>query len=1486
MKIPTSRYAGRSWLLLCVLLFSGVALANDPGGGAAGAGGNVTLATSSTTATLDNGIIQAVIEKSTGRVTSYKLSGTQMVDPANPIYYSMDGGTSFDVPSGCVFSTVINTPDHVEVACKRTWNAGAGYKHVFDIDLHYVLRRGDTGLYAFAILDHPAAYPAATVGEWRIVWKLPRTSTTFTFERAYVDSARNWEMPSYYDYQHALPTAIGEIVKLTTGVRAGLFDGKYTYSARYFDIGTWGHASNISKKGVWFVLGGQDYFNDGPTKQDLTSSESYILMHFGRNHYDGAGIAVADGEAWRKIFGPFLLYCNATSASSNAGDVLWADAKAQLAAEKAAWPYAWLNTADHPAASARGSVTGRLIITDPLKPSLTSANAFVGLAASEDTDGNWQYQAKKYQYWTRADASGNFTISAVRPGTYTLYAFNDGAVGEYSKPEVTVTVGGASNLGSLTWSVPRSGASIAWEIGSPDRTAKEFLHGNDYFTPFLWNVYPNELSNPLVFNVGTDNPATSWNYVHSGYPTTVGGVTTWGPWDWKIKFNLAAVPDSGNALLTFAIASSNYARLFLYLNDDTAAFTRISPANDGGNALLRQGIHAKYSVVRVSIPVAKLRTGANTFTLRESPSGTGDHVMYDYIGLELPAFPPPPPSSGKTIVWKGGGNATANTWDNATTSSFLNGVASTTFGTGDAVVLDSSGSNATAITLTGSLEPNSVSVNATKDYILAGTGNLTGQMGLTKAGIGKLTLSSANSFAGPTTIISGTLAFANDAANAGALGTSDITLLGGTIAMYSNFGTYNNSSWDIDVPTGSTGTLTADARCDLFGKLTGGGTFNFVLPNGSIRTSVHGDWSGFSGQIYAKTGTTADFRMSLDYAWPGLPSAALDLGAGISAYYAGNLNDGIGTIVSFGELSGEATALLRGGATAGRQITYRVGGVNTDATFAGSISEQTNGYTNLVKTGTGIWTLSGTSSINGTSTVEGGTVRVTGSLSHGATAIVEVRSGGTLDVTGNLTAAAVHVAEGGKFIGPGRILGDLMNDGQAICEAGTLTVDGSVTNNGLLRLAGGAAIAVSGVFTNYGILDLINGNASLPAGFVNNGLILTARGPAGLVWTGASNSNWDDIQSANWLNGSSADVFRTGDSVTFDDAPGVADLTLVGTLAPGSVTVNASNTFSFGGTGILSGNASLTKSGTGLLTIAGSHPLTGNISVTGGTLQLGLAAGFPNASGFAVGPGATLDVSGLMAGFTVGAGQRLSGAGTVVGALTVRGSLIPGPGILNVTGNLTLAASTPIVLALGTSSSRVAVTGNLTLGGQLTATAGTGFGPGTYTILSYTGSLAMVPGGLSLASVPGNFTCTISTATAGQVNLVISLSPYQQWQVLWFGDYNSPVAADSADPDGDGEINMMEFASGQNPKAATTSRQVLERVGGNLEFTYTRSRAALASGWTFAVEWSDSLAGTSWSTTGVSETILSDNGTLQSVKAILPAGSAPRRFVHLRVSKP
>jgi hypothetical protein len=132
------------------------------------------------------------------------------------------------------------------------------------------------------------------------------------------------------------------------------------------------------------------------------------------------------------------------------------------------------------------------------------------------------------------------------------------------------------------------------------------------------------------------------------------------------------------------------------------------------------------------------------------------------------------------------------------------------------------------------------------------------------------------------------------------------------------------------------------------------------------------------------------------------------------------------------------------------------------------------------------------------------------------------------------------------------------------------------------------------------------------------------------------------------------------------------------------------------------------------------------------------------------------------------------------------------------------------------------------------------------------------------------------------VRTFTALTLIQSWRQMHFGILaSSGSAADDADPDHDGLPNLLEYALNLPPNAASRVPAAVQAAGGNLEYTYTRGAAAYNGGTTFQVEWSDDL--TTWFTSGVVEGLLSDDGTLQQVKATLPAGSAGRRFVRLRV---
>jgi len=582
----------------------------------AGPGADVVLSKNGDEVVLSNGILAATISKK-AMITSLKFRGFEM---ASNIYYSMSGGPNFRVPSGGRYFVKVQTGDLVDIGFKRERR---NEPQAFDCEVHYVLKRGASGLYTYAILEHPKDYPATKVGEWRMVWKLSND----LIEKVYVDELRHWEMPGSKDQTEQM--SIKEVRKVLTGARAGHYDSKYDFNVNYYDVGCWGHASDKNKVGGWIVLGGYDFFNDGPTKQDLSAASGINHIHFGMNHYNSSSTTVAAGEAWRKIYGPILLYCNF---DERGGDACWEDARNQAKLERSAWPYAWLTeTPEYPPVDARGAVTGRLVVRDVLKPALAGSGAWVGVAQPAP-GGNWQFESNHYQYWVKAGDDGRFSIPNIRPGTYTFYAFTDGAVGEYSRSEVNVTAGNATALGEVVWEVPHKGSRIAWEIGVPDRTAKEFRHGKDYFHGYVWAHFHEEFANPLEYVVGKSDRARDWNYAHSWYQ--MGDKIV--PHKWRINFNLAQAP-GGNATMTFAFAGAHLdASVAVYVNDEAKALGRVKPSIQGGNAMLREAIHGKYCVEYFSIPASSLKQGANTITLEQTRMNIQAHVMYDYLNLELP----------------------------------------------------------------------------------------------------------------------------------------------------------------------------------------------------------------------------------------------------------------------------------------------------------------------------------------------------------------------------------------------------------------------------------------------------------------------------------------------------------------------------------------------------------------------------------------------------------------------------------------------------------------------------------------------------------------------------------------------------------------------------------------------------------------------------------------------------------------------------------
>jgi polygalacturonase len=95
---------------------------------------------------------------------------------------------------------------------------------------------------------------------------------------------------------------------------------------------------------------------------------------------------------------------------------------------------------------------------------------------------------------------------------------------------------------------------------------------------------------------------------------------------------------------------------------------------------------------------------------------------------------------------------------------------------------------------------------------------------------------------------------------------------------------------------------------------------------------------------------------------------------------------------------------------------------------------------------------------------------------------------------------------------------------------------------------------------------------------------------------------------------------------------------------------------------------------------------------------------------------------------------------------------------LTVSNNLTLPPATVLNFTLSTNATKLAVVGNLTLGGTCNVSAGPGFSNGTYTLMIYTGNLN---GALPvLGATPGGpYTYALSSNTAHEVDFIVAPLP-------------------------------------------------------------------------------------------------------------------------------
>jgi len=570
--------------------------------------------------------------------------------------------------------------------------------------------------------------------------------------------------------------------------------------------------------------------------------------------------------------------------------------------------------------------------------------------------------------------------------------------------------------------------------------------------------------------------------------------------------------------------------------------------------------------------------------------------------------------------------------------------------------------------------------------------DMTGTGGITKAGVGTLTLSGANTYTGTTIISAGILR----SGVTNALGTATAVTLANTAGAGLDLNNFDQT----------------------IGSLAGGGTTggNITLGSGrltagnSSSTTYAGAISGTGGLVKTGTGT-------------------LTL-TGANTYTGG-------TTVSTGGITGNSTS-LQGSITNNALVTF-------NQTAAGTYSGDMTGTGALTKTGAGALTLSGTNTYAGNTTISAGILRAGANNALSTTTAVTLANtaGAGLDLN-NFDQTIGSLAGGGTTggnvtLGSGTLTagnassttyaGAISGTGSLVkTGTGTLTLTGANTYTGGTTVSAGGitgnSTSLQGSITNNTLVTFNQTAAGTYAGDMTGTGALTKTGAGALTLSGTNTYTGNTTISTGILRAGVNNALSTTTAVTLANTVGASldlnnyDLT-IGSLAGGGTTTRGSVTLGSGTlttgndsntsyAGVISGTGSLVKTGTGTFILSGTSTYSGGTTLASGTLLLGNNA--------ALGTGTlTLDTGTLasssttartLANSTVINGDiTLGQASGGTGALTLSGAMDLGGAVRQITVNN--AADTISGAISGAGGITKAGTGTLTLTGANTYSGGT-----------------------------------------------------------------------------------------------------------------------------------------------------------------------------------
>jgi len=747
-------------------------------------------------------------------------------------------------------------------------------------------------------------------------------------------------------------------------------------------------------------------------------------------------------------------------------------------------------------------------------------------------------------------------------------------------------------------------------------------------------------------------------------------------------------------------------------------------------------------------PLSVTFSGADNYLL------TGSGSIGNALGLATP------------VTINGPGYVTFGNADTYTGGTTING---------GALVLTNGGSIQQGIASVGIQDNATLVFNRTDTSTFANW--IVGGGQVVKQGSGTVTLSMTNNYQGGTIVSNGTLALAVGASS-GVNGT-----VSGTITVMTNatlvttvqdgFGYGGNCVTALNV-YGGTVLNTAGNYQDLWGNfgmvvsLYGGtilssnasSSFNIgntstidTYPSASISSIIS---TNTGGQLALRQ-TTTYFTVARGTAlvdllvnapitlFSGVTAAGIDVSgggimavAGASSYNGGTtIESGTTLQVGYNGAVGNLGAAV-GPVTDNGTLVFALAGTN-------ALANAMSGGGGITEIGPGLTILTGAISVSGPTLVTSGGLGFSGAGQNTGGGSMEVQSNGTLVHLGSVssTYSTLNLDSGSTDafalpVTPDSIAGAVtVGSGNG---SATILIESTGATNGVYDL-----ISYGGGLNGLGLagLNLVFANTRAGGTLITNAarnmLQLNLTNTGTLDWNGniGASPTWDLLGSNQWIYAGSPTNFGNGASVGFLDGATSYLVTITTNVLPGSVLIQASNTYTFTGAGSISGSTGLIQNGPGLLTIQNTNTYTGGTAINGGTLQL------TNSGSIA---GAILDDSVLELSMTNSKGVNFTNTITGTGSL-----LTHGPGIVLVSATNTYTGGT--TNSLGT----LEFTNTLGAGNTFTPTDGTqAFGSGTIYLLdpttgTNTASLLGLSVNLSEAnrySITNNIFVTANSGTA------------------------------------------------------------------------------------------------------------------------------------------